>query len=135
MSGTFVISSEANPDLVLDIEGGKKDKGAKLIIWKHHGNTNQQFKISPDGFITSAHSGLVLDVEGGVKKGANIIQWPAHGGPNQKWYFHKDGTIRLEGSNLVLDINGGKIEQGTNVIAWDSHGGINQKWRVVNKWN
>jgi len=129
----FVIANEAHPDLVLDIESGSNKGGAKLIVWKHHGGANQQFKFA-DGFIKSCASGLVVDVEGGTKQGSNIIQWEKHGGPNQRWRFHKDGSIRCEGTDLCIDINGGSSEPGTKLIAWPFHGGANQKWRVVNRY-
>ena len=107
----FFIVSEHNPNLVLDIEGGSANQGAKLITWTYHGGENQRFRwvsnlvalntesflnlsffcnrFNPQGFIVSAKSGLVLDVEGGPNQGAKIIQWPAHGGANQRWRLHK----------------------------------------------
>jgi hypothetical protein len=129
--------SEHNPNLVLDINGGSKDQGAKLIVWdfKHSGNENQRFRINDQGFITSVHSGLVLDVEGGSKQGNHIIQWPAHGGENQRWRLHKDGTIRLEGHDLCIDIKGGSKDHGAELIAWPHNGGTNQKWRLFTKWH
>jgi hypothetical protein len=71
----FFIVSEHNPNLCLDISGGSKDKGAKLITWDYHGGENQRFRFNDKGYITSVHSGLVLDVEGGVHQGNHIIQW------------------------------------------------------------
>ena len=73
----FYIVSEHNPNLVLDIKGGDKNQGAKLITWEYNGGDNQKFRFNDQGFITSVHSGLVLDVEGGVQQGHHIIQWPS----------------------------------------------------------
>eukprot|EP00029_Vermamoeba_vermiformis_P010472 TRINITY_DN549_c0_g1_i1.p1 TRINITY_DN549_c0_g1~~TRINITY_DN549_c0_g1_i1.p1 ORF type:complete len:147 (-),score=29.90 TRINITY_DN549_c0_g1_i1:111-521(-) len=131
----FFIVSEHNPSLVLDIEGGVANQGAKLITWAYHGGENQRFRFNPQGFIISAKSGLVLDVEGGPNQGAKIIQWPAHGGANQRWRLHKDGTIRLENSNLAIDIEGGSNQQGAKLVAWPVHGNTNQRWRIVNHWH
>jgi len=128
----FFIVSEHNPDLVLDIENNSSSQGAKLIVWKYHGGNNQQFKFD-DGFIKSCKSGLVLDVENGLKEGANVIQWEKNGGPNQRWRFHKDGTIRAENSNLAIDIVGGSKNEGAKLCAWGVHGGSNQRWRICNK--
>ena len=75
MKPVYYIVSEHNPKLVLDIEGGSKNEGAKLIVWDYHGGENQRFKIGKKGFLKSVHSKLVLDVEGGIRQGAKIIQW------------------------------------------------------------
>lgn len=40
----FFIVSEHNPNLVLDIEGGSANQGAKLITWAYHGGENQRFR-------------------------------------------------------------------------------------------
>lgn len=55
------------------------------LIWKFTGASNQKFKFLSDSTIQVIHSGLSLDVAGGVKQGAPIIQWEKHGGANQKW--------------------------------------------------
>ena len=40
----FVIVSELNPGLVLDIEAGSHADGAKLITYGYHGGPNQRFR-------------------------------------------------------------------------------------------
>jgi len=40
----FFLVSEHNPNLVLDIEGGSANQGAKLITWTYHGGENQRFR-------------------------------------------------------------------------------------------
>jgi len=129
----FFIVSETGK--VLDIQGGSKQQGAKLILWPFHGGLNQQFKFDEHGFITSVHSGLVLDVETGAKQGNHIIQFPKHGGENQLWRIHRDGTIRLENNNLVVDIQNGSTADGAALIAWPHHGQTNQRFRIVNQWS
>jgi len=126
----FFIISESHPNLVLDIEGGSSEHGAKLIIHPYHGGKNQKFKLNKQGNLVAIHSGLALDIQGGLEQGANIIQWEAHGGANQKWKIHNDGTIRLEGYDLVLDVKGGSFDHGNNVIAWPLNGGSNQRFKI-----
>ena len=129
----FVLVSEANPNLVLDIAGASKEKGAHLIVWEHNGGENQLFHLSEKGFITSKHSGLVIDIQKGVHEGHHIIQWESHGQANQLWRLAKDGTIHLEGHDLVLTVEGG-LHKGHKLIAAKNHGGLEQKWRVVTKY-
>ena len=103
----FVIVSENNPALVLDIEGASHAQGGKLITWGYHGGPNQRFRYNlkpnfltyiniqfnkrfgPNGSIVNVGSGHVLDVEGGIVSGRSIIQYAHHGGENQKWRIHK----------------------------------------------
>eukprot|EP00727_Mastigamoeba_balamuthi_P010616 m51a1_g6177 putative carbohydrate binding module (142) ;mRNA; r:27626-28171 len=131
----FYIVSEANPNMVLDIEGGNSNNGTKLIVWEFHGGENQQFKFDEHGFIKSRRSGLVMDVEGGVGQGRKIIQYQKHGGENQRWRLTQAGTIQLECAELVMDVEGGNVNPGTHVIAWPPHGGPNQRWRIANAWH
>ncbi len=71
----FYIVSDHN-GMVLDIEHGSKDQGAKLILWPFNGGENQKWRFNEYGFITSVNSGHVLDVEGGAIQGRHLIQWP-----------------------------------------------------------
>ncbi len=129
MGEHFYIKSELN-GLVLDIEGASQADCAKLITWNWNGQGNQKFHYCNNGFLRSAHSGKVLDVEGGVGQGNKIIQYTPHGGANQRWRFHPDGTIRLDGFDLCLDIEGCNSAPGAHIIAWPYNGGRNQKWRI-----
>ena len=72
--------------MALDVYGGSKDQGARLIGWHPHGGDNQQFFYTEEKYIVAKHSGLVLDIEGGRKEnGSPVIQWRPHGKDNQKW--------------------------------------------------
>lgn len=90
--GSYEIASlSANP-LVVDIEGGSGNNGARAILWSPHGGANQRFRLEQqsDGsyVIRAVHSGQVLDVAGGSHNdGAAVIQWPLHGGANQRWFI------------------------------------------------
>lgn len=90
--GSYEIASVSLNPLVLDIEGGSQNNGARVILWGPHGGANQRFRLEQqsDGsyVIRAVHSGQVLDVSGGSRSdGAAVIQWPLHGGPNQRWFI------------------------------------------------
>jgi hypothetical protein len=82
---------------VLDVAGGSTAAGADVIQWPWHGGSNQQWRVVPLSSvvpgassdvlqITSARTGMALDVSGGSgAEGAHVVQWPWHGGPNQQW--------------------------------------------------
>jgi len=121
----FFIQSQHNPELVLDVEGGSSQKGAKLILWqrKQVDYANQLFTFTPEGFIENVKSGLVVDIEGEGGAGSKICVWekkPAHQAANQRWqYDYGDQTFHSLHKGLVLDVEGGSRSPGTKIIAWN----------------
>ncbi|KAJ3636511.1 hypothetical protein MTP99_000052 [Tenebrio molitor] len=80
--GRFIIINRDNGK-VLDIEGGTKSE-AKLITFKRHGETNQQWHFNSDGTIVCPEKTLAVDIYGGkYTEGNNIIAFPKHGIHNQ----------------------------------------------------
>ena len=80
----------------VDVSGGSKKKGQRLIQWSCHKGANQRFKLEPRGKgfyrIRAQHSKQCLDIRGGSKKrGADLIQWSCHNGPNQQWKLEAAG--------------------------------------------
>ncbi|GIF62258.1 hypothetical protein Ais01nite_02930 [Asanoa ishikariensis] len=60
--------------------------GTRLQIWDCHGGANQQWVFNGNGTISSAQTGLCLDVNGGATaNGSAVIVWNCHGGSNQRW--------------------------------------------------
>ncbi len=60
--------------------------GTRLQIWDCHGGANQQWVFNGNGTISSAQTGLCLDVNGaGTANGSAVIVWSCHGGTNQRW--------------------------------------------------
>jgi len=130
----FLLVSELS-DLVLEIEGASEHAGAKIVTHNYHGGRNQQFKFDERGYIVSAISGKVLDIDGATQPGSPIVQSEARDADTQKWKLHHDGTIRLDTVDLCLHIEGSSKEPGSPVVAWPVNGGANQKWRVANIWH
>jgi endo-1,4-beta-xylanase len=60
--------------------------GTRLQVWDCSGGTNQQWVINGNGTISSAQTGMCLDVNGGgTANGSAVIVWSCHGGANQRW--------------------------------------------------
>jgi poly(3-hydroxybutyrate) depolymerase len=60
--------------------------GTRVQIWDCHGGANQQWTFNSNGTISSAQTGLCLDVNGGASaNGSAVIVWNCHGGTNQRW--------------------------------------------------
>jgi poly(3-hydroxybutyrate) depolymerase len=60
--------------------------GTRVQIWDCHGGANQQWTFNGNGTVSSAQTGLCLDVNGGgTANGSAVIVWNCHGGTNQRW--------------------------------------------------
>ena len=126
--GTYIISSAANDNYVLDINNSSLDWGGNLQLWTRLGGANQKFYIAyqGDGYykISSVCSALAIDVENGSKENStNIRQWEDNGADAQRFKIIKnsDGSYSFiaKCSGKALDINGGIYKDGTNIQQWD----------------
>ena len=139
MSETYYFIKSRLNGYVLDVEGGSRDRGARVITWPQksvHQSSNQQWVIE-NGLIKSRLNGYVLDIEGGNRdRGARVITWPqsgAHGSSNQQWVI-ENGLIKSKLNGYVLDIEGGSRDRGAQLITWPqsgAHGSSNQQWDLV----
>jgi endo-1,4-beta-xylanase len=60
--------------------------GTRAQIWDCSGGANQQWVVNGNGTITSAQTGMCLDVNGAnTANGSAVIVWSCHGGANQRW--------------------------------------------------
>jgi hypothetical protein len=85
----------------------------------------------------AAHSGKVLDVEGGSTiNGTRVQQWDANGGAHQRWRLEAvgDDFVRAVAthSGKVLDVRALSTAEDAPVQQWDWTGGGNQRWRLDN---
>jgi Glycosyl hydrolases family 43/Ricin-type beta-trefoil lectin domain-like len=86
-------------------------------------------------YLTSASSGLVMDVTGAsTANGAKVVQWSNHGGTNQQWTVHNvSGSIYT-----LVNLNSGKCletpnqstTQGTQLDQGTCNGSTSQQWSV-----
>jgi hypothetical protein len=110
----------------LDVEGGSKAEGAKLIYYDKGAGAapNQTWDYKDGYFITRMGTGFCIDVSGGagnVKDGGQLILWKPANGNNQKWDIDSAGYIRSRHNhNFCIDVNGGaKPAKGlTAVSVW-----------------
>ena len=143
-SGQTVSLVAKNSGKCLDVTGSSLIPGTLVIQWTCWGGANQHWKLNPlsDGSyeITSANSGMALDVSGGpaaVSDGVPVLQWPYWGGTNEKWKLQStsDGYYELivESSGKCLDVTGGPgaTADGIQVEQWTCWGGDNQKWQTI----
>ncbi|KAI9493242.1 ricin B lectin domain-containing protein [Zychaea mexicana] len=138
VDGFFYIKSQKN-GLVLDIDDGKTDPGASLIMWSQKAadaedNDNQLWRYA-DGFVTNKKSGLVLDISGGdLKSDKQIVQYPRKltMTSNQRFGL-RDGFIYARADpRLVLDIRGDDDAEGAKVLLYKRKEAENdnQQWVV-----
>jgi endo-1,4-beta-xylanase len=60
--------------------------GTRVQIWDCNGGANQQWNLNSNGTISSAQTGLCLDVNGaGTANGTAVSVWTCHNGANQRW--------------------------------------------------
>ncbi|MBM7492661.1 hypothetical protein JOD64_003883 [Micromonospora luteifusca] len=74
----------------LDVEGGSKDDGTRLMQFPCHGEANQQWRLSPTGsgplLLVAVHSGKCVQADDeGVEAGDDIRQRPCDGRTAQQW--------------------------------------------------
>ncbi|MET7666811.1 RICIN domain-containing protein [Micromonospora luteifusca] len=74
----------------LDVEGGSRDDGTRLMQFPCHGEANQQWRLSPTGsgpiLLVAVHSGKCVQADDeGVEAGDDIRQRPCDGRPAQQW--------------------------------------------------
>jgi len=124
----------------LDVEGGRRDPGTKVIMWgkKHRDNGNQLWRFTHDGYIESVASGLVLDIEGGGTPGAKLIVYtkkPHNNASNQRWrYDPSSETFTSFAGGLVLDVEGASTSAGAHLVAWHAkahHENHNQRFYLA----
>ena len=69
---------------VVDIEGGCREAGARVIVYPSHGGRNQQWEWE-DGLIVSRLAGLVIQARDGE------VMMAAKGGDGQRWKMEHQG--------------------------------------------
>lgn len=119
----FHIKSHLN-GFVLDVEGGHRTNGAKIIsypiasqpvdnqLWKFDYQDDKTF------FLVSKLGGKVLDCSN-QKQGTKLVISDRHGGENQRWTREGDRLVSLNG--LVADISGGSKSPGAAVLLWSNN--------------
>jgi len=135
---------------VLDIDGGSRAPGAKIIAWHPKGsdNSNQRFNLipasvpAPSPYVPAPvvypgppvgfpHQPVVLPSPI-VMPSPIMMPSPGFGGPAQG--FGQSFWIQSTFNDLVLDVDGGSTSPGAHVILWPKkghHDSKNQLWRFT----
>ncbi|MFF2571937.1 ricin-type beta-trefoil lectin domain protein [Streptomyces sp. NPDC058084] len=113
----------------LDVPGGSREPGTKMIIWYCNGKENQQWTYTAEKELR-VYGNMCLDVDhGGTAGGTPLILWPCNGGTNQKWNINAGGSITAQDSGLALDVGGAYTAAGSDVGLWYGNGATNQQWQ------
>ncbi|MFI7034258.1 RICIN domain-containing protein [Microbispora rosea] len=138
----YQIFPVSNPFLYLNVSGGSKGDGAKIIQYVVSGDNDLWYFRAVNGHteIVNKLSNKCMTTDG--VEGHQLYQWYCEGTPGQLWDIGftsgiggpslVPGTIKNPASNLVADIAGGSITSGAAVIGYHYTGGTNQLFNALN---
>lgn len=129
---SFLVSMLNNH--ALDIGGLNKDNGAKVIVWNElHGNVNQQWSLTSEGYIISAMNNKCLDIAGANMNNNNAVHmWDRANVPHQKWQLEPCTPLHVircaKEKSLLLTANS---KPGESLQLRKNLGNATQHWRLV----
>jgi len=120
----FYIVSEMN-GRVLDVAGGKKEAGAKVVVYDKHtpAANNQLWYLDTYGYIRSALNEMTFS---NLKAGEYLRTQVATGDPRNQWTFHGRKVGSRAGE--CLDIKGEDADSGAEVCSFEYKDQKNQHW-------
>ena len=147
--GHNAVSFKAFSGHQLDVNGGKAEQGAQVIIWDAHGNDNQIWIVQECQFqpnenklykiMSGLGHNLVLDVSQQPNDLNKLIVWTDNGQANQRFTFKNAGNGRWAmfsaKNGLAVEIPSGN--NGTRVHCSQPNKQDNELWQIipVNKQN
>jgi hypothetical protein len=89
------------------VKGASKEKGTPVIVHENKNAVNQQWDFTPEGYLVSRASGLVLDIpQAKYENGHQVHIWEKKGASNQLWTWDDYGFIASKGNpEFVLDLD------------------------------
>lgn len=125
-SRRFYIVSEWNK-LVVDIAGGDKDEGTKIVTWPKNDDVqrNQLWYLDQQGFIRSDLNDMAFSSE---EAGDKLKMKKFSNDPRGQWVTDKKKIVNRVGE--VLDIRGEKEGKGAELCSYQYKGAANQHWRI-----
>lgn len=138
----YYLQSALDSNMVVDVNGGSRNNGANIQLWKKNGSNAQLFRIARNGngyytFINKG-SNKAIDVYGAYTySGANVSQWSQNSSRAQQWKLYNasgypDGYIRIMNRcGKYLDVNGANTKNGTNIQIWDRNNTKAQVFKLV----
>lgn len=139
--GLYVIASNLDDSLVLDVASSSPMNGAQGCLWYRNRQSNQMFSFQQqnDGsyIIRAYHSDKVLAVAG-VKaaNGAAVLQWNDNGTANMRWRVERNretGLYRIVSvdTGMCLDFASDAATAGSPFVAWEITGSQKQSFSLL----
>lgn len=123
LNNGFYKITQMNTRMVIDVYGGKLERGSNISMWEDTGSTAQQWSIekTDGGYkIRSRGNNFYLDIyDGKYENGTNVLTWENHKGNNQYFTFIpyapderpvSDGKYKISSAvsnTCYLDVYGG----------------------------
>jgi hypothetical protein len=128
-SGYFKIRNRAD-GRCLDVNGGRGERGTRVILWECHNGLHQQWYADQNGHVKNRENDMCLDlVEQNKLKSSPVQIWDCLNEKSQKWYVDSTGKIRTQADpKLRLMINPGEKDQVSPVYLWPEQDKIEQRW-------
>lgn len=113
---------------VLDIDGGNRSPGARVIIWprKPHREDNQLWYTDEYGIIRSMLNDFAMD----ATSGKMLMQPYDPQNSKKQWMFQGNKVVNRTNPREVLDICGVNYDDGAEVGAWNDNGQQNQHFAM-----
>jgi len=111
---------------VIDIEGGRKDGGARILMWDKHAPPakNQLWYEDEHRCIKSALNDMTFS---NSSSGHVLKTHMPTGEPRSLWQFEGPKIVNREGE--CLDIAGEKKDNGAEICSYQYKDQKNQQWR------
>ncbi|WP_079253859.1 phosphatidylinositol-specific phospholipase C domain-containing protein [Endozoicomonas arenosclerae] len=117
-------------NLCLDVEGGNRDNGTNVRLWKCNGSDAQKWTYdSSNGFLRSK-LGKCLDNRGQTFSNGEIVIWECLDNNNLRFDWVGNSLRSRHDASIAVDAYGDW--QGAKVGQWQYHGGKNQQWQWGN---
>ena len=128
-----------NSGLYVDVGGASLDDGVSYLQWPSNGQTNQQFRIIPDGagyvFIKAVHSDkcMALDPNNSQPRAA-ILQETCSGVDGQRWQVIDMGggyvNFKSKLTSLCMEVPNASTQQGATLAQWECNNADCQRFAM-----
>ena len=136
----YIQLTESN--LVVDVEGSKKDDGTQIVAGERNNKDTQKWRITHLGngiykVINVGSGSKAMEIQNSDKhNGARVQLWTYHPDiATMQWKIVKNSdntyTFINLNCNLALDMRNGEFNAGNNFHAWEINSTISQKFSLI----
>ena len=139
--GDYVIASDINQNMVLDVEDYATGDGSNVQLYYNYYTQNQIFTVQyqGDGYykIIEKKTGNVIDAANWqIARGGNVQMWHQYEGNEAGLWILRpsaDGSYNIVNkyTGLYLDAPSGIVDPGTNIWCWSMLDGQPQRWHFI----